>query len=373
MHRAHLYLFGGILFILWISPFFILDKTRLLDRPDIFVWRTKLHQIEQQPISEYDVVYIGDSQVMGAILPGRIEQYTGLHGLNLGLPAIQPEGMEIVLKQVLNKSPHIRFVVLGIGPYSVLDSDNFGAFIDYYRQTMLPGYLSADDLYHHAHILRKALNDSYHILQLLLPPLRVHERLRPLLSFSDIESGLPHSWIIKNPELIGVPRFQRMQNNGIEINGYIDRSLHNNRKILSITSKYSGYWTWNSYSEPAGPPCDTKTDLTLLPVKPNFQVRDEAIESYRRMLALLQERNVQVLLIRIPLAPEWYNLVSEADAKNKADRAIKRVLLDSSAGIYGYKKGLPAGAFHDFTHLSGCGAYIYSDDLARAMRKRLKM
>ena len=103
---------------------------RYLDDQDRFVWKTRIAYLNRRAPDRLKMAFLGDSQIMSGILPAVIDP-TGT-SVNLGLPSMQPEGIEtLLLEPVLKKNTEMIF--FNPGPYSLYTTDNTASFGNYIR------------------------------------------------------------------------------------------------------------------------------------------------------------------------------------------------------------------------------------------------
>lgn len=360
-------------FLFVVTAVFLVFGPALLEGPiskikktDLFVWHEKITVLNKEKSIPGQIAYIGDSQIMGAILPERIRKLTGLEGVNLGLPAMQPEGMEAIVEKVLHVMPGLKIVVLGTGPYTLLRNDNYGSFLDYYRREMLytmpgPALLEDGEL----ELVGRNGGEFIRSLALLFPAYRMNEIVGPFVGFNDPDIGLPHAWIMRDPRLAGFERLSSIVKSGNHPVRRIKIRRNFNEQVKNIMAQNGGYWTWMSLDTPADPPCKDREDFPDIPVKPDFRYRAGAVNSYSRMIRKLQTAGIVVILAEVPLSPEWGKMVGREIIPMK-DITIREIVKNSpGTSLFQISEGFGEAAFYDYTHLSGCGAAIYSDKLSR--------
>ncbi len=337
------------------------DSILYLERNDLFVWRKKIQVDLRERNDSVRILYLGDSQIMGGIVPSIVEKTAHLHGYNLGLPAQQPEGMEALLPHVFRTFPSLRYAIINVGPYTLLENDNRGAFLSYYRSTLLPGSLVSPVMrYGRWDLVGGRLNDAIGTLLGFLPVLSLQPVTHRIVGFDDPEVEIAHSTLMRYPQLISKEAWIQTTEEPWNPIERVTRQKLSNRKIAALMKKHAGFWIWHTIEEPGldSPDlCHFRSNLKALPVRGRFSLRKEAIESYRRIDFQFKQNGVKVYYLVIPLSDRWWQMAGEevaslyTVAQTDLEKEVEGRFFPGPP-----VEGGRAEDFHDFTHLSGCGA-----------------
>ncbi|MBI3394444.1 MAG: hypothetical protein HY042_01275, partial [Spirochaetia bacterium] len=107
-----------------------LPALRYLDT-DIFVWTWKHDTLVSGRLSGFDCLLLGDSQIMGGVLPRLLSEKTGQRCYNLGLPAMKVRGLPAQLSLITKHAPSVRTVIVNVSPIFLFRGDVERAFHTY--------------------------------------------------------------------------------------------------------------------------------------------------------------------------------------------------------------------------------------------------
>ncbi len=316
----------------------ISGKILLARDQDIVVWNAKHEALENGFGRGVDGIILGDSQAMGGILPDRLQERTGLSFYNLALPANMPEGVEAQAALLEEYAPESKIWIVNVSPIFLFKSDVVRAFQTYARAELArrSPFLSFG---------AKGLIDSpaqgLHQALLFLPWYRANDAFSSLLTFEDDGPG--------------------------QMRSILDRYRHRidaNRKVLRILRENRGWWTWKTTEENGS--CDAPM-AEKLPVRVAYERRVEAEQALRRFLVrAVRNPSRSVVLVQIPLSATWESSAAP-DVYRRLDIALSRVTdgLDRVSVIS--RLSTRPWSFHDWTHLSRCGALEFTDTLSQEL------
>lgn len=364
-----LILIGGVnLLLSWKE-----EDLSYIKEQDRFVWHTKISNIRNGSVKDVEYLFLGDSQVMSGVLPDRLDgnYFSGRNIYNLGLPAMQPEGLLVLTDTILANMPRLKVIFMNVGPYSLFTNDNLRAFDKYYLSEL---YYRALTSAFRSWIQPKPGSAGMIVHGLLknLPLYRFNDDFSTQISYGSDLSGTPLSILIGHPELADRVIVGNYLNETYKPARRIRKEVERNRIIGGILQRNRGYWSWGEV-EPVLHDCKSESvdQIRRLPVKPEFRLRKEAVISYEKIIKKYDEVGVDVVLLRIPLSPQWYRL-----AGNDGLRASMQDAVTKLAESYPRLRIIPAPPgdffarmknFADFTHLSYCGAIRYSRYLSDTM------
>ncbi len=362
---------GAALFVL-INYLFYYIYTDLLapyTDQDVYVYNYKAACISEgcQNVTHSSVLLLGDSQIQSGADPAVLSEITGHSVWNAGLPAMQPEGIELLLPYT---SPGTELVILNIGPYSLLETDNYQAFRKYYGELILrtAGFRN---LFHLMVLIRDSVN-PFPLLPVIKTGSIISEYANPFNAVS-----IPPDILIRFPQLANAAEIRRITESPVSLPGGFRAAKARNKETAEIMNLTGGRWTWNSTRKDEEKPkngsfCGSGSEPADLPVRPVFKHRKGAVASWKRILSYYKEKNIKTVIIRIPFSPMWEKKAGEA-ALRLTDEAVREITRDFPGILLSedaLKAGLPeAGSevFHDITHLSPCGAVLFTRNLGKEL------
>lgn len=307
---------------------------------DIVVWNAKHEAMEAGFLIGADGVILGDSQAMGGLLPERLQENTGLSFYNMALPANMPEGVEAQAELLERYAPQSTLWIVNVSPIFLFKSDVVRAFQTYARAELVRRSPWTT-------IGPKGLIDSpaqaLHQLLLFVPLYRANDALSSFVSF-DANGSPSHS----------SPVYER----------YHERYRANGR-VLSILRQHRGWWTWKTTE--ISTTCEPPARLEKLPSRTAYERRIEAENSLRRFL-IYAVRNParRVILVQIPLSETWESSAAP-DVYRRLDLALARVTDGVERVSVLPRMPRRSWSFHDWTHLSHCGALEFTDAVSQEL------
>lgn len=321
--------FIGINCILWLA----LPVTRVYLDTDLFVWEQKKQSFESNAL-QVDTLILGDSQAMSGILPEALARH-GIVAFNLAVPSQQPEGMEYTAREIGQRYPGVRRVVVNISPFTLFKSEVWPAFLNYYRETYDPALIDVSPT--RIQLSGKNAGDLIYRTLHVLPIFKFRDRLSPLVASAA-------------PVEFAAERARR------------------NREVGDVLHSQKGYWVWQSKDS-------FRCNATIESIPPlaslKYPERPESIQGYERLFSNLREQNINVVLVFIPLSEVWAGLAAPG-TEGRVHQAMKRFETFGVRVIAAPDRNQYVGLFHDWTHLNYCGAKKYSDWLAAQLVDRTK-
>ncbi len=308
------------------------------DNRDAFVWKRKLAWLRDGRLQNVETLIIGDSQAMSGILPA---QSSGpWRTVNLALPSMQPEGWAVLLPEIF-ALPALRRVVVQIGPFSLLDTEIYDSFRGLSRAELFVRNPAAMLRYPYL------LENSTEAVEQIFAPL-------PLVRMRDVfrseTPGKPHLDLAWNP----LERIARRQADHHRIDDLLERG--------------AGFWTWNFVGtdpEFCGTATPAFNSVPALPARRLLRDRPGALPAWAGVLRELRAR-YPVRLVRVPLPEAWRRATDTRAARLAIDAAVAEL----ERAVPGLEVVAPfpeedfgGGDFHDWTHLSWCGARKFTERL----------
>lgn len=371
-----LLLVGALLFLLINLALYPLvgQLDRLLDR-DRTVWDEKADLLfeRDRPLSA-DGLILGDSQVMSGIVARQLTAETGIEFYNLALPSMQPEAMELWLHTALHRRRHFKLLVVGVGPYTLLQTEVYQAYRAYYRDVMLRPGRGIDPFMLYPEVGPGA-GDLVKALAGLLPLVAINARIGSQLYFSTLADHLPTSFALRQQQLPSGNVTRLLYRPGGSLLAWMEARRAESQRLRALVRDSSGSWIWNTSSTPSESDCPSGSPQRLgLPGGLQFQPRPGAVAAYRRLLQLAVASADRVILVEPPLSSAWWEVAGGAQMQLRLSRMIDSIELPAgverlSTGQMG--NGAQAGRFQDYTHLSFCGATNYTRILARQINQAL--
>ncbi len=344
----------GILCVLCALTVHVLGtELRNYQHPDRTVWMLRAQKL--QTTETWNTLILGDSQAMSGIRPELFDSSFG-KVYNLGLPSAQPEGMLSVLPYL--EDHQVRTLIVNISPYSLYETEVFGAFLNYYRNEFIslnwPGP-SRSFLYG---------KTGGEVLESVLSGLGLY-RLNAALRNLSTDASL--SLMVQPGPFPGIGYSSEPMGQAIEEPASLSMKMRKlrekNKRIEHILTSTDGFWTWRDFELPSEDRCDAEK-LNPLPASIRFKARPEATRAWIEFLNQASTRVERIILIRIPFSDSWHDTVDRILPSGKVSSDIHGILkeLDTPDRVL-----LLDGAsdfsdadFYDWNHLDYCGAGRYT-------------
>jgi hypothetical protein len=277
-----------------------------------------------------DVLFMGSSRAAfgfdPAIAESEVEARTGarIRALNIAIVGGATDMNYLIVKNVLEDGKRPSLIVYGLAEFELMR-------VPGYKPCTFPYFallLRWDDI---AFCSNPDLNDRLSFLMEQLSPLyRDRELIRSALSI----------WL--NPDDV----FSRLYTSGSG----------------RVTLRNDGFATW--------PPNYVVTDQIqaatragILAYLKQFQFDPERAARLEDFLALAHQRGIDVLLVNMPVPPEFLELWDSAESLNRFEAAVERIAQSHATplvDLYANRAHgrVPAGDFIDLHHLSPAGAAI---------------
>lgn len=323
---------------------------QLLSDPDTFIWNHKIQMLESGELKDVKVVILGDSQTMSGIVPGLLEKSLGKKTYNLGLPAMQPEGLEAMVP--LLKRAGVETVIVNINPYCLFRTEVFDSFLTYYRSTFMQGSFRA--LFRRPDLVGKSAGQWFSQALTIFPAYAAHENVQYFFTPAsairfpgDVAQTMPDD---------SLRYFEEGWNPRANMKKVADRNLF----VRRTTDENAGFWTWKSYS----PPDFSCKNVALdpLPLRVVYPDRPGAVESWKRVVRLLKDSGIRTIFVQIPFSGVWKNTTDPVSVYGRLDARLLEILSENPE-----MKSIPrpenfpdTNVFHDWTHLSPCGASLFT-------------
>ncbi|MBL8021930.1 MAG: hypothetical protein JNM27_19805 [Leptospirales bacterium] len=318
---ASVLVFIGMNFILLLA----LPASNVYLDTDLFVWAEKKRSFESNAL-QIDTLIIGDSQAMSGILPEALARH-GIVAYNLAVPSQQPEGMEYTAREIEQRYPAVRSVVVNISPFTLFKSEVWPAFLNYYKETYDPGLIDVSPT--RVPLSGKNAGDMIYRGLHVLPIFKFRDRLAPLIAHA-------------TPFEFAAERARR------------------NREVGNVLDSQKGYWVWQSKDS-------FKCNATIESVPPlaslKYPERPESVPGYERLILNFKQQSIKVTLVFIPLSDVWAGLAAPG-TEGRVHQAMQRLETLGARIVPMPARSEYSGLFHDWTHLNYCGAKKYSDWLA---------
>lgn len=368
---------------LWVAILLILSgeflarllepRLKLAADSDSFVWSEKLALLSSRRLSGVQTIIVGDSQAMSGVVPAELEGPV----YNLALPSLQPEGL-LPIAADFSQLPQLRRVVVNISPYSAFQSEVAGAFLTYAKAELLP--VRPLLLFERPGLEAKSAGDQLDLALFGLSALyRSHRYGQLIASFERRISTVPLSVVRKNPALADKQVLnQFLASTWMPLGALAEREQENLR-TRELLASGRGYWTWNSRALPTVQSCAPQgSRFEGAPVGgwQTFRPRPRSEVAWRDLLSELASRGYLVHVVQIPLSSVWSSTTQSREVYARLDSLLGRIRetlpkeLQSRIVFHPREAHWDTGdahLFHDWTHLSYCGALQYT----RALRAKM--
>jgi len=387
------------------------DELARLRDPDRFVWRSKIQALRNGELADRRVWILGDSQTMSGILPAELGAPPDAV-YNLGLPAMQPEGLQSLLQWLPEQSeapepprspgeppaPGELVAIVNIDPYSLFRSHVTRAFQNYYRLELLR-YDLAGALARDPDVAGSSVGDLAHQALLFAPLYELHFALHPLIAFGEQGlSDLPFADARANPALLPAAQYSAYLKDAPSPQTLIAERRGKSTRIAAALAADAGFWIWRNYdpipNRAAENACDRSAkenrakDEAAGGTRENdshpaydgaamgalqFRPRPQAERMWRNLFQALLDRGYRIAVVQLPFSPEWDRLSDAEVVYGGLDLKLDAILADLPGEriqrVPRPPRELFSGPkdFHDATHLSRCGALRYT----RWLRSRL--
>jgi hypothetical protein len=350
----------------YLSEYLFLNYTVYLSDHDSFVYHEKLRKIQSGELAKTRILLLGDSQIMSAVSADILSRELGGAAVwNGGLPAMEPEGIELMLPSILTSMPELDLIIFNIGPYSVLENDNVQAFHKYYREVLL---------WYHPDIYKILTSGNTQIFVTDNPLIKTGTLTS--FYFNPVsEMTVPPEILIRYPVLTSAADVKEMTelkrwDPVMRMRNQIDK----NKVLSGMLQSENGRWTWNSFDN-YRMNCGNTVKAIDLPVKTFFKKRQEAAESWQRIFHLLNKEKKEFIVIGIPLSSAWEKKADSQAVQNLMRNAESEFRREIPGLNYEYNIQSSEDAengFFDITHLSRCGADRFTMQLSERIRNLKK-
>ncbi|XDD54955.1 hypothetical protein AB3N62_03870 [Leptospira sp. WS4.C2] len=298
---------------------------------------------KQRKISnDAKVLVLGDSQIVSGVSPNTIAEIEGVsveEVLFLPKPSQQPEGILSDSLEMISRLPKLKKVYVNLSPLNT--SKN--SVTDANRQLFYSfGNLSSYTITHP--LLRKAyfsnLTDfSWKLVILVFPYFGLSSNLNRLVYDSIAQTDIPQ-------------RKKEFR--------YIKQSMEMNQ----------GSWVWKSIGE--DPTLKESEEFPNLNTTMLAGRRDLSIQLWLECLRLWDERNLEVVFLRIPFSPKMERDIVQTNANYVADTFFKTITSNPNKKnvlVIDFKSVFLEDYFYfaDLTHLNQKGR----DALSKILKKVL--
>lgn len=356
---------------LWLAR--LEPQWRLFSNTDTFVWHEKVNLLAGDGLAAAPLLVLGDSQAMSGVLAADLD--AGAY--NLGLPSQQPEGL-LALANQLAHAPRAGRILISISPYSLFKSDVLRAFQTYFRSALLPR--SAALLVGSPTIIGDSAGEALEFLLLQMPLYQVHQLGFLYGSFEQRLPEVPLQMVRRQPKFVNLPATDRFLTSGWEPLAAARAQGQRNQMVRRILKDNRGFWTWQAFGD-TGPGSCSPSGRSIPgapPVKQTFANRPEARVFWRKVMLSLKRQGREVHLIQLPFSDAWERSTYPDEVYRRLDQALIELGNDfAQAPGTGTLRIHPrprwdsadARLFHDWTHLSFCGARRYTHWLSARLSK----
>ena len=365
-----LFLIAAEVMVRTLEPVLTLSKDS-----DSFVWSEKLERISSGRLSGVRTIVLGDSQAMSGIVPADL----GADAYNLALPSMQPEGL-LALVPRIRRLPQLRRVIINISPYSLFQSDVTAPFQTYARAELLPRNPAI--LLQRPGLRAGRAGDS---LDLALSVSQLYQAHRNGTLFASMEhrlNGVPLSLVRQNPRIVNKGAVDEFLSSRWQPGIEMARARARNLLLRGLLERGHGFWTWNDLVAPAPSRCAKRGTRLVAPPLGGWQPygrRRESEESWRRLLLEFAQLGPEVHIVQVPFSSAWATTTNAPDAYRRLDVFLRQALLGLPGGLTRHVHLHPrrsdwdtgnAHLFHDWTHLSSCGAHLFTASLRAEIEKQ---
>jgi hypothetical protein len=303
-----------------------------LTDPVSLSWRYSAKAVETESRG-CDLLCLGDSQIKHGLVPGAIEQGTGLRTVNLSAARAPALLTYFLLRRALDAGARPAALIINAKPAVLLADPNFNA--RYWQEVLTP-------------------RESLELLQISRNPSLVASmivgRLLPSLRY----------------------RLEVRSNVLAALRGETDRIQTINRVLLRN-------WTRNGGANVVAAGTLQQHDAGASEIERRlhpgfFHVDRTNAEAVERLIRLAAERDIPVFWLLPPSSPALQALRDQSGAETRYEQFVRsfmerypRVL----TVLDGRRPGYPSGLFTDLTHLNGPGAIALSRAVATAIPSAL--
>ncbi|MBI3395753.1 MAG: hypothetical protein HY042_07960, partial [Spirochaetia bacterium] len=190
-----------------------------------------------------------------------------------------------------------------------------------------------------------------------------------------------HPVVAERPYLASSDRYGALEIGPSERGAYLSHALEassnpwrsaqdtrlKNERVEALLTSGDGHWIWKTQDEPA---CPAGREEKRLPGLVPYQDDPQALPALKDFVVDAGRHGIRVVFIRIPLSRTWESSTNAALAytrmNNVLDEAMRGQSHVSLVGDVDHTFRDQPGIFHDWTHLSMCGARQYTQFLVSA-------
>ena len=340
-------------------------ELRLAADSDSFVWTEKLGALSSARLRHVGTIVLGDSQAMSGILPAEL----GPDAYNLAMPSMQSEGL-LALASALERLPRLRRIIVNISPFSLFESEVTSAFQTYARAELLPRFPAL--LFQSPGLKAGTAGGRLDLVLSLSATYRAHTYGSLFASFEQRLPGVPLSVLRKNPKLANQALVNTFLQSGWDPAGGARAAAARNLKTRLLLERSRGYWTWKDILPPSVARCakvGARFDGAPLGGWQDFRKRAAAETAWRLLLVRLAGLGYEVHVVQIPFSAVWAAGTDAPSVYRRLDAFLARTLIAVPARLRGRLhvhgrsstwKTDDAHLYHDWTHLSYCGAIDFT-------------
>lgn len=308
-----------------------------------FLW----YRINQRnlPKQYYDLVILGDSQILTGINPKILSEKTNQSILFIPRPSEQPEGIWNKILELESKGIQYKKILFNISPLTV--SKNM---LSNSHRALATNFDSFHWRYYTEPILRKTylktISDSIHYMVIqIFPLLKVNSSISSEIKFIPVSKKV-HFSEEKIDQLLGSSFFNLLE----------DRFYKNNllEKIL-VSNDY--HWEWENYSN--GRICKPNKDNPKLQpelASAFINPRKETIVVWKKIIEHLTKKNITIQLLYIPFSPLSESVIQTRNPYSPFSQAIQALESETKVKILLVENLLLQEDFSDYIHPNTCGS-----------------
>lgn len=320
-----------------------------------FIW----NEIENRKFSnkEFDLLILGDSQVMSGIHPSLLEQETNLKILFYPRPSEQVEGIYFNLKKFYDNGFKFKKVIVNFSEISnsknpileshktlALNFQNFSKF--FFTEKIL------FNLY-----LKNFTNSTYYLITEIFPLLKLNSNFTREINLVPKSEGF-----LQTKEIEPILNFNLF--------GNLIYNFKNNKKIKNLLEKENFFLDWANL-ETNCIPNQKKFELPIGSELAFVNLRKESIPIWIEIYNLAKKNSSDLFYLKIPFSNTYEKKIKENFLIRQADfyliQNIKEKLGEDK--LVFIETNFSDSEFGDYTHLNYCGMIQLTKELSSKLNQ----
>lgn len=312
---------------------------------------------------EYDMIILGDSQIMSGVHPTILTQLLNEKGKPMDIlyyprPSEQPEGIFKLLQQFKKSNIHSKLLLVNISPLTVSKNN----FVDSHKSLLLNFDKFSIELFSEFTLnkfyLKNLSGNLYYLFLQLFPLMKLNGNFSNEIKLIPATDGIDYN--------SGINSILH-----VNILGNLFYNKRNNLFLNEALEKENFYFEWGNFSQFTGK-CIEREENLFLPtgIEAAFlNPRKEALHSWFQIGDYALKNDMKILFLYYPFSPE-----SESKIKSYKPDSPIQISLNQLSQKFGPESILRIENsllnkvdFSDYIHLNVCGMMKLTKELANRL------